>query len=398
MKIVLLCWRDTRHPEGGGSERYLERVGQHLANAGHQVIFRTARYPGSAAWETSTRNEEGEEHAPVHFSRGGGNLSVYPWALLALLGLRLGLWRRGFGRPDVVVDTQNGVPFFASLVAGAPTVLLTHHCHREQWSVAGPVLCRVGWLIESKISPLLHRRNRWVTVSRPSAEELFALGVPRGRVKIIRNGVDPVPGGVALPDAASAPNPAVTQGRPGEPVHLVTLSRLVPHKQIEHALDAVAQVAQSHPGVVLDIIGDGWWAGKLRDYARQLGIESHVVFHGHVSEKRKHQILARAAVHVMPSRKEGWGLAVIEAGQHAVPTVGYGSSAGLRDSIIADRTGVLVDSPEQLVAAVEGLLDDPARLRELGEAARLRAGEFSWPATGQAWLELLEREAKGRAK
>ena len=47
MKVLLLCWRDTGHPEGGGSERYLERVAAHLAARGDRVVFRTAAYPGA---------------------------------------------------------------------------------------------------------------------------------------------------------------------------------------------------------------------------------------------------------------------------------------------------------------------------------------------------------------
>ena len=46
MKILLLCWRDTHHPQGGGSERYLERVGDFLVSQGHEVLFHTAMYPG----------------------------------------------------------------------------------------------------------------------------------------------------------------------------------------------------------------------------------------------------------------------------------------------------------------------------------------------------------------
>ena len=46
--ILLLCWRDTRHPQGGGSETYLQRIGTQLARAGVRVTLRTARYPGAA--------------------------------------------------------------------------------------------------------------------------------------------------------------------------------------------------------------------------------------------------------------------------------------------------------------------------------------------------------------
>ena len=44
MKILLLCWRDSTHPQGGGSERYLERVGEYLAAQGHEVVYRTAKH------------------------------------------------------------------------------------------------------------------------------------------------------------------------------------------------------------------------------------------------------------------------------------------------------------------------------------------------------------------
>lgn len=61
MKILLLCWRDSTHPQGGGSERYLERVGEYLAGQGHEVVFRTARHMNAA---------KRERRAGVLYSRG----------------------------------------------------------------------------------------------------------------------------------------------------------------------------------------------------------------------------------------------------------------------------------------------------------------------------------------
>ena len=49
--VLLLCWRDTGHPQGGGSETYLQRIGAQLAASGVEVTLRTARYPGSARRE-----------------------------------------------------------------------------------------------------------------------------------------------------------------------------------------------------------------------------------------------------------------------------------------------------------------------------------------------------------
>lgn len=383
MKVLLLCWRDSGHPEGGGSEVYLERVATYLACRGHEVTFRTARYPGSAPVE----RRDG-----VVYRRGGGSFTVYPRAWWFMLRARVSASRAG-ERPDVIVDTQNGVPFFARVFAGprVPTVLLTHHCHREQWPVAGPVLSRVGWFIESRVSPWLHRRTLYVTVSEPSAAELVELGVDRRRVRVIRNGVDMPP----EPDSEPGPGGVLEAREVGDSgrFRLVTMSRLVPHKQIEHALDALAAVLSTHPGTCLDVIGDGWWSGRLRQHAEDLGISRQVVFHGHVSESLKHRILSRADLHILPSRKEGWGLAVIEAGLHGVPTLGYHTSAGLRDSVVGDgdlATGVLVGSEGALINALGHLLDDPDWLADLGENARQRAGTFSWGRTAAEWTELLE--------
>lgn len=375
-EVLLLCWRDTGHPQGGGSERYLEQVGAQLAARGVKVTLRTARYPGAA------RRERVDG---IDISRAGGRYTVYPRALAALLLGRIGLGPLRGVRPDAVIDTQNGIPFFATAVTAAPSVVLVHHGHREQWPVAGRMVGRVGWWIESRLSPRVHRRNQYLTVSLPSAEELATLGVDRSRIAVVRNGAEPVP--------VDAPTGAAETRTPTPTV--VVLSRLVPHKQIEDALAAVARLRDRIPGLRLDVIGDGWWADNLRDNARELGIADAVIFHGHVDERRKHELLARAWVHVLPSRKEGWGLAVIEAAQHGVPTVGYRSSRGLTDSIVDGATGILVDDVTQLADAVGDLLDDPGARTVMGEKARARAREFSWEQTGNGVYEVLAAAARG---
>lgn len=363
MNILLLCWRDTEHPQGGGSERYLERVAEYLATQGHTVRYRTAGVAGKPHRETKNR---------VQFLRRGGRMSVYVTAAVEML---LGRYKD----VDVVIDTQNGIPFFATWWLRCPSVLLTHHCHREQWPVAGAVLAKIGWFLESKVAPRAYRNSQYITVSEPSAQELEQLGVGRERISIVRNGLDPVPN---------------FQPQPDNKLHLVTLSRLVPHKQIEHAMDVVAALAPRYD-VNLDVIGSGWWEKQLRAYAEEIGVAGRVVFHGHVSEERKHALLDRAVLQLMPSRKEGWGLAVMEAGQHSVPTIGYRNSAGLQDSIRDQVTGVLVRDKAELIHATFELLTDDARRRKLGAAARERSAQFSWELTGQQVLAVLEQVRAG---
>lgn len=375
-EVLLLCWRDTGHPQGGGSERYLEQVGAQLAARGVKVTLRTAGYPGAPRME----RVDG-----ITISRAGGRYSVYPRALAAIVLGRLGIGPLRGVRPDAVIDTQNGIPFFARVATKAPSVVLVHHGHREQWPVAGRLVGRIGWWIESRLSPRVHRGNQYLTVSLPSAEELATLGVDQSRIAVVRNGAEPVP--------EDAPTGA-GETRTAEP-RIVVLSRLVPHKQIEDALDAVARLRTRIPGLHLDVIGGGWWADNLRAHAHNLDIADAVTFHGHVDERRKHELLAHAWVHVLPSRKEGWGLAVIEAAQHGVPTIGYRSSRGLTDSIVDGVTGVLVDDVTQLATATGELLTDPAARTVMGEKARARAREFSWEQTGNGVYEVLAAAARG---
>jgi glycosyltransferase involved in cell wall biosynthesis len=372
--VLLLCWRDTGHPQGGGSEAYLERIGARLAASGMRVTLRTARYPGARRREV----KDG-----VQISRAGGPYSVYIWAGLAMVLARIGLGSLRKTRPDVVIDTQNGLPFMARWAFGRRVAVLVHHCHREQWPVAGPVMGRIGWFVESKLSPRVHRRNQYVTVSLPSARDLTGLGVQPGHIAVVRNGLD------------EAPAQTLTAPRSATP-RVVVLSRLVPHKQIEDALEAVAALRTRIPNLHLDILGGGWWQQRLVDHAALLGISDAVTFHGHVDDKTKHHVLQQSWVQVLPSRKEGWGLAVTEAGQHCVPTIGYRSSGGLTDSIVDGVTGLLVDDHDELVDQLDGLLADDVLREQLGAKAAARSSEFSWQQSADAMRTVLESVHAGR--
>ena len=366
--VLLLCWRDTGHPQGGGSETYLQRIGALLAESGIDVTLRTARYQGAVRREVIDG---------VRISRGGGHYTVYIWAGLAMVAARLGLGPLRRVRPDVVIDSQNGLPFLARLAYGRRVIMLVHHCHREQWPVAGRFLGRFGWFVESRLSPWLHRNNQYVTVSLPSVRDLTDLGVDPARVAVVRNGLDEAP-------------PSTLVSRRSVTPRVVVLSRLVPHKQIEDALEAIAELLTRMPDLHLDVVGGGWWQDRLVERAEQLGISGAVTFHGHVDDATKHAVVQRCWVHVLPSAKEGWGLAVIEAAQHGVPTVGYRSSGGLTDSVVDGVTGLLVADYDELVRRLEQLLGDAVLREELGAKAAARSRDFSWPQSAAAMGSVLE--------
>ena len=348
MRIAFLTWRDTSHPDGGGSEVFVESVGRELVGRGHDVTLLCARHPGAAAHE---------DRDGVRLRRLGGRLTVYLWGLAWLTRHRRDI--------DVVVDVVNGLPFASPVVRRHGVVALVHHVHAEQWRIIYPGLAgRVGWFAESRVVPRLYRGRPFLTVSDASARDLAAIGVDPSAITVVRNGLVGVP---SEPACGESPTP-----------RLVVLSRLVPHKQIEHAFTVVQRLQDDFPGLHLDVVGEGWWHDELVAAAHDLDVLDKVAFHGHVSDTRRDELVAAAWLMVMPSVKEGWCLAVTEAGAQGTPSVAYASAGGVRESIRDGRTGVLVRDLDHLVDEVRALMSDSPRRKALGEGARQMARTLTW--------------------
>lgn len=364
MRIAFLSWRDTTHPDGGGSEVFVESVGRELTDLGHDVTLVCARHPGSAARE----DVDG-----VRVRRLGGRLTVYLWGLAWLVRHRRDV--------DVVVDVVNGLPFASPLVRRHGVVALVHHVHAEQWRIIYPGWPgRAGWFVESRLVPLIYRGRPFLTVSDASACDLVAIGIAADAITVVRNGL------------AAAP-PSTHPARSATP-RLAVLSRLVPHKQIEHAFTVVARLADEMPALHLDLIGDGWWHDELVSAVTVQGVADRVTFHGHVPDHRRDELLAQAWLMVMPSVKEGWCLAVTEAGAQGTPSVAYASAGGVAESITHEATGLLVDDLDEMVEAVRELILDEERRSHMGSAARTKAATLTWTSCATRTEKVLAAQVR----
>jgi glycosyltransferase involved in cell wall biosynthesis len=350
---VILNWRDPWHPEGGGSEVYVHEVARRLVEPDTDVTIFTARYPGSAPSDT----RDG-----VRYRRRGGHMTVYLWAALLLLTGRL-------GRPTAVLEVQNGMPFLARLFTRAPVVVLVHHVHREQWPVVGPVLARIGWFMESRVAVRVNRGSQYLAVSEVTRSELVDLGVTPVRISLAYNGLPDMPDHARR---SKTPWPS-----------LVVLSRLVPHKQVDHAIRVVAALREEIPDLRLTVMGSGWWGDRLVAAATELGLDEHVEFLGFVDDATKYEVLESSWLNLLPSLKEGWGLSIIEAARVGVPSVAYRSAGGVQESVLEGVTGLLARDAEDLVDCTRTLLTDHLLREELGRKAAARTEQLSWDATAE---------------
>jgi glycosyltransferase involved in cell wall biosynthesis len=359
--VLFLNWRDTTHPEGGGSEVFVERVAAGLAERGRPVTLFCAAHPGAPA---------SERVGGIRVVRRGGRLTVYLHAWWAHLTGRL-------GGHEVVVDVQNGVPFFSALWCRRPLVVLVHHVHREQWRVVMPALpARVGWWVESRLAPRLYRHARYVAVSEATRRELAGLGVAPAAVSVVHNGT--VPAGPAEA-VARTPYPSVC-----------VLGRLVPHKRVELALEAAARIRPHLPGLRVLVAGQGYWEPRLREAVDRLGLQGTVELLGRVDEEAKRRLLASSWVLAMPSLKEGWGLAVLEAAANGTPTVAFRAAGGVRESVLHGTTGLLAGDQDEFTRHLAWLLLNRHLRERLGEAARAHAARFTWPQAVAAFAAVLE--------
>ncbi len=373
LELLVVNWMDRANPQAGGAEVHLHEVFGRLARRGHRVTLLASGWAGAPPHD----RVDGLEVVRV-----GGRRS---FALRAPGALRRRL--RG-SAVDVVVEDVNKVPLLVPAWAARPCLALVHHLFGPSaLAAAGALAGGATWALERALLPR-YRGTLVQAVSDSTARELLALGLRPADVHVVRNGVDAAWFGAA--DVPRAPVPTVA-----------CVGRLVRPKRVELALAALARLRRRLPQARLVVVGDGPELPRLRRHAERLGIAAAVEFRGRVGEAEKRRVYHEAWVHVAVSRKEGWGLTVMEAAACGTPTVAA-DVPGLRESVVHEQTGLLVPSGDvaALADALAALLADPGRRAALGAAARAHAGRHSWDAAADATEALLhvalERGVRGR--
>ncbi|KRB75907.1 hypothetical protein ASE01_12700 [Nocardioides sp. Root190] len=357
-RVVVVNWRDPDHSLAGGAEIYAWQFARALRDGGARVTFLTAREDGQAPRE---------ERDGIALRRGGGTLGFYLFVLAWLLRHRRQL--------DAVIDPACGLPSFSPLVLrrSTPALLVVHHVHQDQFAVHFPApVAAFGRWMERVAMPRVYRRRPVAAVSDSTAAEMRRQLGWTGEVLRLENGAD-------LPSYDA--RDAVTK----DPLRIVVLGRLVTHKRVDLALEAVARLGRGD--VRVDVIGQGPEHDRLLARADELGLADQVRFHGFLPGPVKDDLLARASVHLCASDAEGWGQAVIDAAGSGVPTVAR-DVPGLRDSIrhgesgwlVADDTdhGVVVARMADAVAqALESAAVPSARVHR-ADACLAWAHKFDW--------------------
>ncbi len=301
LNVLILNWRDPQHPQAGGAEKYLHEIACRWVEWGHSVEWLTAGFPGAAR----TTIIDG-----VRVTRVGGRVSVY--ALLPLVYLR-----KFRDRFDLIVDAENGIPFFSPFFSMKPKICLIFHVHRDVLKkYLPPIIGPMFMWAESWLMPRVYQQEQIRCDFRRHAR-----GHARARHstpihRFVHSGVD-------------------DGFRAGTKADVPTIIYLGVSKRTSASIviiEAFAKVRAAHAGGLLRIAGDGDDLARLEDCARRLGVAGGVVFEGFVSQQRKLELLQSAWLYVSASEIEGWGIGVIEANACGTPAVVY-AVPGLREAV-----------------------------------------------------------------
>jgi glycosyltransferase involved in cell wall biosynthesis len=248
-----------------------------------------------------------------------------------------------------------------------PAILHTHLVHADFHALPAGRLARVPVLASTKHGFNPFRSSRAFARADRSVSRLahLQIAISRGLARYLaetegfaEEWFEVVHYGI---EAGPDPPPP-----PGEP-RLLAVGRLIPIKGLDVLLRSFAAARREVPALTLELAGEGPLADELRAQAPE-----GVTFLGRVAPVGP--ALERAAVVVVPSRGEGFGMVALEAAERGRAVVA--SSVGGLPEIVADgETGLVVPpgDADALARAIVGLATDPSRVRAMGEAARRRA-------------------------
>lgn len=334
----------------GGHERYMREVAEAAAAAGHEVTFLTRvqwdasdppRIPGVRVTAVSRAD-------PLYGANGG-----------RLIGPPLRFGRGVLGhllRHPGVYDVVHlcSFPYFSLIAAGLVRPAPLFVDWPEVWSRAywRRYLGRAGGLIGSTVQHLCARIPQHAfTFSDLHAARLDALGLngPSTRLAGMYQGrLDP---------------PEVSLER--EPL-VVFAGRHIPEKRVTVIPAAIAIAAETIPGLRARILGDGPLREEVLAEIDAAGVADRVEAPGFVGGDEVDQAVAEAAVLLLPSQREGYGMIVIEAAAMGTPSVvARGEDNAAVERIVPGQNGVVAasDAPADLAAAIVEAIQGGPELR-----------------------------------
>ena len=237
------------------------------------------------------------------------------------------------------------------------------------------------WYVRPILHWTLRQAGALTAITEDCRQHALRAGAPAENVRLVFNGTD-------LRRFSPGENGAGS--RSFGPHMIFACRQLFPRKGIRFLLEAAAQLKPRFPDLKIVLAGDGFERPELAKLAGELGIAADVTFLGWVPNEELPPYYRAAAVSVIPSLEEGFGIPAAEAMGCEVPVVAS-DAGGLPEVVENGVTGLVVPRGDSaaLAGAIGSLLADPGRARRMGQAGRARALRlFDWDRSAAQFEEL----------
>lgn len=354
MRIVIVCF-----PAPGGSGIVASELGRELACRGHEIHIVSHQLP--------FRLDEKGELFYHKVELKDYPLFPYPLFTLELAGKLVEVLNK---YSPHIIHSHYALPnsisaLLARDVSGSSVKVLTT-IHGTDITI---------WGNDPSLHPFIrHSLEKSDAVSAVSEslkeDAVKTLQLPEKDIKVIYNFIDTEKYKPAVDEnlrRSMAPN--------GEKI-ILHLSNFRPVKRIPDLLQAFAQICRIDKGVVLLLAGDGVEKHKIISLSKELGLDRNIKFIGTWIDPVP--LFSIADLFVLPSEKESFGLAVLEAMSCGVPVVAS-KTGGLPELVKDGETGFLVPVGDigSLSRAIMLLLKDDSLYRKFAVNSRERACQFS---------------------
>lgn len=365
MNILILNWRDPKNPLAGGAEKMLLEHALFWRKKGANITWVSSCFKASRKQESISN---------IKIERFGSHYSTH---LIFLAYAVLGKYKEF----DIIIDCFHFIPFFSPLIFNRKKIISVIH------EVAGKVwfdnliflVAMLGYLIEPFFF-YLYKNISFITVSNSTKSELIKFGIKPKKIYVIHNGIN-------------LPKKLPTNKKTSYP-SLLFLNRIAKDKGIYDTFISFRLVLKSYPETLFVIAGREENKYMMENVMKELKFTKNVEYKGFVSEKEKWKLLKQSWMLIHPSKKEGWGMTVLEANTVGTPVIGY-NIEGLKDSIKNNETGLVVDSnPNSLSTGIKKLISNKKEFNKLSKNAEKWAKLFSWEkSTKESW-KLIEKTYK----
>jgi glycosyltransferase involved in cell wall biosynthesis len=354
---------------GGGAERVMTHLAGGLARRGHRVTLTTM--------DPSIPDFYPVPEGVARTSPEGGAGTCRWYQLHRQITRLRALRRRVSGQhPDVVISFMDAtnILLLAAFRSGKPPVIACEHIN--------PLYYRIG--------------PHWELLRRllyPSAARVVML--TEDTLAWARS-LTPAWNAVAIANPVLAPVFSDNSARPaylGAQKNLMAMGRLHPQKGFDILLSAFAGIAGKFPHWQLTILGEGPERGRLEALRDRLGLTGRVSLPG--ASTAPCDILKHADLFVMPSRFEGFGMALAEAMACGLPAVSFDCPSGPGVILRHGVDGLLVAPEDErgLAAALEELMSDEEKRKSMAARAAEVVGRFSVEKYLDVWEKLLGETA-----